>query len=77
MLPALDEVFEASDADHYALLAVDMGLDTSGRAYLLGCSNAPNFHVGANLEQSLVVPLFAALLSALVGENDSNLSKLA
>lgn len=74
--PVLGICLEASDEQHYALLGIDVLLQTSGSIQLVEINTMPNFRHTPEINSEINIPFFAASIRTLYGLNDKKLTRL-
>lgn len=76
LLPVLRPSLEATDADHYLLLAVDTLLGHDGSVLLSSINAMPNFIHSADINRSVNVPFFESVMRQIIGFADARLERI-
>ena len=77
LAPVLRPVVGATDPEIYLLLGIDVIFQSAGRVQLLEINTIPNFIHTAEINQSVNVPFFRAVLETLLGRPSRELRKIA
>lgn len=74
--PALGDILKASDEQHYAILGLDVLLESSGTLRLIEINTFPNFIHTDPINTQVNVPFFVSVLACLTGAEAPDVKRL-